>query len=149
MHAASRFNAGFEASEYLAATLLDQAWHQVGPEALPDADGVPAFEAAALKRHGLALPAVPALALSPPMLQLGQARPRATSRSASRTVGVHWVMFCQLPAMHSKSLQPSTACAGPLSPRPRPRTRPKGAASLTRDGIAVLKCAFIANLSLV
>jgi peptidyl-dipeptidase Dcp len=59
VHAAARFNAGFEASEYLAATLLDQAWHQVGPEALPDADGVPAFEAAALKRHGLAFAAVP------------------------------------------------------------------------------------------
>lgn len=35
------------------------------------------------------------LALSPPMLQVGQPRPRATSRRAWRTVGVHWPMFCQ------------------------------------------------------
>ena len=92
------------------------------------------------------------LALLPPMLQVGQPRPRATSRRAWRTVGVHWLMFCQLPAMHSSSLQPSTACAGPPSPRPKLRTKPKGAAcrtSLANGRIAVPKCAFIANLSLV
>jgi hypothetical protein len=57
-----------------------------------------------------------ALALLPPMLQVGQPRPRAASRRAWRTVGSHWLMFFQLPAMQSRSLQPSTACAGALSP---------------------------------
>ena len=47
--------------------------------------------------------------LLPLMLQVGQPRPRATSRRAWRTVGSHWLMFFQLPAMQSKSLQPSTA----------------------------------------
>jgi len=83
------------------------------------------------------------LALSPPMLQLGQLRPSATSRNARRTVGSHWLMCCQLPAMHSKTLQPSTACAGLLNPSPSPHS----AASCMNVLNAVLKCAFIANLS--
>jgi peptidyl-dipeptidase Dcp len=59
VHAASRFNVGFTTTEYLAATLLDQAWHQVGAAALPDGDGVLDFEAAALKRYGVDLATVP------------------------------------------------------------------------------------------
>ena len=59
IHAASRFNVGFTTTEYLAATLLDQAWHQVGAAALPDADGVLDFEAAALKRYGVDLTTLP------------------------------------------------------------------------------------------
>lgn len=56
-----QFNEGFATSEYLAATLLDQAWHQIGPEAVPTAvEDVLPFEAAALEAAGLALRAVPA-----------------------------------------------------------------------------------------
>ena len=51
--AAQTFDQGFETSSYLAAALLDQAWHQVGPGQLPDAAGVEAFEAAALRSAGM------------------------------------------------------------------------------------------------
>jgi peptidyl-dipeptidase Dcp len=57
--AADKFNQGFKTTEYLAATLLDQAWHQVGAAEIPNADGVLAFEAAALKRYGVDFPPVP------------------------------------------------------------------------------------------
>ena len=53
------FNQGFATTEYLAASLLDMAWHQLSPEDVPDADGLVAFEAAALKEAGVALDAVP------------------------------------------------------------------------------------------
>jgi peptidyl-dipeptidase Dcp len=53
--AASTFNEGFATSEYLAASLLDQAWHSVtGP-----VESVEEFEAAALTAAGLDSPAVP------------------------------------------------------------------------------------------
>ncbi len=57
--ATQKFNQGFETTEYLAASLLDQAWHQITPEQAPDADGLLAFEADALKNAGVALTAVP------------------------------------------------------------------------------------------
>jgi len=53
------FNQGFATTEYLAASLIDMAWHQLSPEDVPDADGLVAFEAAALKEAGVALDAVP------------------------------------------------------------------------------------------
>ena len=53
--AASAFNEGFKTSEYLAAALLDQAWHTI----TEPADDVEAFEAAALAAVGLDNPAVP------------------------------------------------------------------------------------------
>ena len=53
------FNQGFATTEYLAASLLDMAGHQLSPEDVPDADGLVAFEAAALKEAGVALDAVP------------------------------------------------------------------------------------------
>jgi peptidyl-dipeptidase Dcp len=59
LEVASRLDVGFTVTEYLAATLLDQAWHQVDAAALPDADGVVDFEEAALKRFGVDLAAVP------------------------------------------------------------------------------------------
>ena len=59
VQAAAKFNEGFKTTEYLAATLLDQAWHQVGAASVPDADGVLAFEAAALKNYGVDFAAVP------------------------------------------------------------------------------------------
>ncbi len=57
--ATALFNEGFRSTEYLAASLLDQAWHQRTVEELPDADGVLDFEAAALAKAGAAFDAVP------------------------------------------------------------------------------------------
>ena len=57
--ATATFNQGFATTEYLAASLIDMAWHQLSPEDVPDADGLVAFEAAALKEAGAALDAVP------------------------------------------------------------------------------------------
>ena len=57
--ATQKFNQGYATTEYLAASLLDQSWHQMKPEEAPDADGLLAFEAAALKKAGVALDTVP------------------------------------------------------------------------------------------
>jgi len=54
-----KFNQGYMTTEYLAAALLDQAWHQLPAEAVPGADGVTAFEAAALRKYGVDFPPVP------------------------------------------------------------------------------------------
>ncbi|MET0581110.1 MAG: M3 family metallopeptidase, partial [Pseudoxanthomonas sp.] len=50
--AASKFNQGFKTTEYLGAAMLDQRWHQIGADQVPDAAGVMAFEAAAQKADG-------------------------------------------------------------------------------------------------
>ncbi len=63
LEAAKTFNEGFGTSEYLAATLLDLAWHELGPEAT--VDDVAKFEAEALAEVGLDLPAVPPRYSSP------------------------------------------------------------------------------------
>jgi peptidyl-dipeptidase Dcp len=55
--AAEKFDQGFKTTEYLAATLLDQAWHQLTPQEIPS-DAL-AFEAAALKKAGVDVPTVP------------------------------------------------------------------------------------------
>jgi len=57
--AASKFNQGFATTEYLGAAMLDQRWHQVPADKLPDAAGVMAFEAAALKADGIDYGPVP------------------------------------------------------------------------------------------
>lgn len=57
--ATDTFNQGFATTEYLAASLLDQAWHQIAPEAVPAADDVVEFEREALERAGVALSEVP------------------------------------------------------------------------------------------
>ena len=57
--AASKFNQGFATTEYLGAALLDQKWHQVPAEQLPNAAGVMDYEAAALKAVGLDYAPVP------------------------------------------------------------------------------------------
>jgi len=57
--ATRKFNQGFGTTEYLAASLLDQAWHQLGPDELPDAEGLLDFESNALAKAGVALTAVP------------------------------------------------------------------------------------------
>ena len=56
---ARTFNQGFATTEYLAATLLDLAWHQLGVGETPAADGVLAFEEAALEAAGVAFAPVP------------------------------------------------------------------------------------------
>lgn len=57
--ATQTFNQGYATTEYLAASVLDQAWHQLTPEAAPATESVVDFEKAALKKAGLALAAVP------------------------------------------------------------------------------------------
>jgi peptidyl-dipeptidase Dcp len=57
--ASSKFNQGFTTTAYLGAALLDQRWHQVSADKLPNADGVMAYEAKALKDVGLDYAAVP------------------------------------------------------------------------------------------
>ena len=57
--AASKFNQGFATTEYLAAAMLDQRWHQLPLDKIPDAPGVMAFEAEALKADGIAYAPVP------------------------------------------------------------------------------------------
>src|SRR6195256_1559310 len=57
MEAAKKFNEGFRTTEYLAATLLDQAWHQLKPDQVPT--DTLAFEAEALKKAGVDYPPVP------------------------------------------------------------------------------------------
>ena len=49
--AAETFNQGFSTTEYLAASLLDQAWHQLAPAKAEVKDAV-AFEKGALKKAG-------------------------------------------------------------------------------------------------
>ncbi len=56
---ARKFNQSYATTEYLAASLLDQAWHQLKTGEVPSADGVPAFEAAALKKAGVDFAPVP------------------------------------------------------------------------------------------
>ena len=57
--ATNKFNQGFATTEYLAASLLDQAWHQLSPENVPDADGLLDFEAQALENAGVAMETIP------------------------------------------------------------------------------------------
>jgi peptidyl-dipeptidase Dcp len=55
--AAEKFNQGYKTTEYLSASLLDQAWHQLNPSGIPK-DAV-AFEAEALHKAGVDFPPVP------------------------------------------------------------------------------------------
>jgi peptidyl-dipeptidase Dcp len=55
--AAEKFNQGFKTTEYLSASLLDQAWHQLNPSDAPK-DAL-AFEAEALHKAGVDFPPVP------------------------------------------------------------------------------------------
>lgn len=54
---AHTFNQGYDTTEYLAAALLDMAWHTLPASSTPQS--VDAFEPAALKRFGVDMPAVP------------------------------------------------------------------------------------------
>ena len=62
---ARKFNEGYRTTEYLSASLLDQAWHQLKPDEVPAADGALAFEAAALKKAGVDYAPVPPRYRSP------------------------------------------------------------------------------------
>ncbi|MGV7208258.1 M3 family metallopeptidase [Oxalobacteraceae bacterium A2-2] len=55
--ASKKFNQGFLTTEYLAASLLDQRWHQLAPAQVPT--DVLAFEAASLKDMGVDFAPVP------------------------------------------------------------------------------------------
>ena len=57
--ATQAFNQGFTTTEYLAASLLDMALHQLTPDEVPDTDDLLAFETAALQGAGVALDALP------------------------------------------------------------------------------------------
>ncbi len=57
--AASKFNQGFATTEYLEAAMLDQRWHQLPLENIPEASGVIAFEAQALEADGFDYAPVP------------------------------------------------------------------------------------------
>lgn len=57
VEASAQFNEGFRSTEYLAATLIDQAFHQIGPDQVPS--DVIAFEADVLRRTGMDYAPVP------------------------------------------------------------------------------------------
>jgi peptidyl-dipeptidase Dcp len=57
LQASSSFNEGYATSEYLAAALLDQAWHRISADTV--VTDVAKFEADALAGFGLDNPAVP------------------------------------------------------------------------------------------
>lgn len=56
---AQQFNEGFRTTEYLAASIIDQAWHQIGANGVPTADRVAEFEANALAEAGIDFDPVP------------------------------------------------------------------------------------------
>lgn len=56
---ARKFGEGYATTEYIAAALVDQSWHQIPAAQVPDAAGVMAFEAAALKKAGADYAPVP------------------------------------------------------------------------------------------
>ena len=57
LRAAQKFNEGYRTTEYLAAAVLDQRWHQLGSKAIPT--DVKTFEQQALKDAGLDFAPVP------------------------------------------------------------------------------------------
>ncbi len=57
VEAAEKFNQGYKTTEYLSASLLDQAWHQLNPSQIPT-DAV-VFEKEALHKAGVDFPPVP------------------------------------------------------------------------------------------
>jgi peptidyl-dipeptidase Dcp len=57
--AVRQFDQGYATTEYLAASLVDQALHQLRPDDVPAADGIMDFEALALQAAGADLDVVP------------------------------------------------------------------------------------------
>jgi len=56
---AQKFNQGYATTEYLAASITDQALHQLNPDQVPAAEDLMQFEADALAAAGVELAAVP------------------------------------------------------------------------------------------
>ena len=54
-----KFNQGFATTEYLSASILDQALHQLAPDKVPDADQLMQFESEVLETAGVAMPEIP------------------------------------------------------------------------------------------
>jgi peptidyl-dipeptidase Dcp len=54
-----KFNQGFVKSEYLAAAIVDQAWHQLGAADIPPAEALMEYEAQILRDQGMDFPPVP------------------------------------------------------------------------------------------
>jgi peptidyl-dipeptidase Dcp len=64
--AARAFNEGYQTSEYLAAALIDLAWHSLSADQVPGSvEEIPAFEAAVLAEVGLDNEAIPPRYASP------------------------------------------------------------------------------------
>ncbi len=57
--AAQRFNQGYATTVYLAAALLDQAWHRITADQAPAPDAVPEFETRALRDSGIDYAPIP------------------------------------------------------------------------------------------
>jgi peptidyl-dipeptidase Dcp len=57
VQASKKFNEGYRTTEYLAASMLDQSWHQLGANQIPT--DVLGFEANALRQAGVDFPLVP------------------------------------------------------------------------------------------
>jgi peptidyl-dipeptidase Dcp len=68
--AAEKFGQGYKTGEYLAAALLDQSWHQIGPDQAPPPSRVMAFEKSSLQRARVDLAAVPPRYHSPYFLHV-------------------------------------------------------------------------------
>ncbi|TVS10613.1 MAG: M3 family peptidase [Wenzhouxiangella sp.] len=56
---AALFNEGFRTTEYLAASVIDMALHQLGPDDVPSADEIMSFEARVLETAGMDYAPVP------------------------------------------------------------------------------------------
>ena len=56
---ADKFNEGFASTEYLAASVMDQAWHQLTTDKIPPAEAVRDFEAKVLVDAGMDFDPVP------------------------------------------------------------------------------------------
>ncbi len=59
VEAASRFNQGHGTTELVAANIIDQAWHQLGPDQVPAPEEVEAFERKALQKAEVEFAPVP------------------------------------------------------------------------------------------
>ena len=57
--ASQKFNQGFATTEYLGAAMLDQSYHQLPADQIPDAGDIMAFEAKALAKDGIDYAPVP------------------------------------------------------------------------------------------
>jgi peptidyl-dipeptidase Dcp len=63
--ASEKFGQGYATTEYISASLLDQAWHLITADQAPTSDQVMAFQAAALQKYGVEYGPVPPRYSSP------------------------------------------------------------------------------------